>query len=193
MDTTQAIIIAAVAVFVLLVAAGLYLWNRQRTSARLHDRFGPEYEQAVEEYGGKGRAEAELRRRTERVEKLQIRPLSAPTRERFARAWDDAQAQFVDDPRGAVASADRLVQEVMAARGYPTSDFDQRAADISVDHPDLVRNYRSAHATSIASSDGRAGTEDLRVGFVAYRELFAELLATGDSTQGGANPIRQAS
>jgi hypothetical protein len=176
MDAGQwAVVIVIIAAMLAASAAG-YWWVRRRQSDRLRQQVGPENDQAVSEYGGADKAEAAPRQRTERVAKLDIRRLSASERERFEAAWNHAQRQWIDDPSGGVATADELVQELMAARGYPTVDFEQRAADISVDHPDLVRNYREAHSLSIASREGRVGTDGLRTGFVRYRELFTELL-----------------
>jgi hypothetical protein len=175
MDTTLLVILVVVA---LLAVAGVFIWmfmSRQR-SAELRDRFGPEYEQTVREQGSKSRAEAALQERVDRVERLTIRPLNRERREQYTREWDDVQAAFVDDPLGATAEADRLVKDVMAERGYPVASFEQRTADISVDHPRVVNNYREAHAIHVRAEQGDSTTDDLRRGFVYYRELFAELL-----------------
>jgi len=158
----------------LAVAAWLYL--QKRRSQQLRNRFGPEYDRVVRESGDRRRAETELERREKRVERLHIRSLSANDLRRFTEAWRSIQAQFVDDPKGAVREADRLVGEVMQARGYPVADFEQRAADVSVDHPRLAENYRAAHDLATRDKRGEASTEDLRQALVYYRGLFEELL-----------------
>jgi FtsZ-interacting cell division protein ZipA len=176
MSTTQVVIIvavAAVAVVALLVA---WFWSQRRRSTRLHERFGPEYEQVLGRTGDRSKAEKELQTREERVAKLNIRPLSQGERARFSEAWNSIQAQFVDDPDGATYEADRLVSEVMQTRGYPMAEFEQRAADISVDHPQVVSNYRAAHAIAGRAKNGQANTDDLREGLLHYRALFKELL-----------------
>jgi len=167
-----------VAVVVALVAAGVAAWRyreKRRTEA-LADRFGPEYGRAIGEYGDRSRAEAELEARVQRVEAFDIRPLSSEQQSRFAREWRSVQARFVDDPGGAVADADALVQQAMAERGYPIEDFERRAADLSVDHPHVVDNYRVAHDIARRSREGEASTEQLRKAMVYYRSLFEELL-----------------
>ena len=187
--TTLTVIVIAVIVIVLL----LLIWaaTRSRRRSRLRERFGPEYDRAVEETGSRGKAQAELEGRLKRREQLQVRELEPADRERFSSAWQHAQSHFVDEPSQAVREADGLVQEVMRARGYPVDDFDQRAADVSVDHPHVVDNYREAHSISRLNAENRASTEDLRRALVHYRELFNELLGTGrgaDSGQAGAMP-----
>ena len=162
----------------LIVAVGIAVWlyTQKRKTEQLRGSFGPEYDRAVQETGDRRTAEAELEERKERVEQLRIRPLAADERERFAERWKSAQAQFVDDPKGAITEADRLVGETMQARGYPVGDFEQRAADISVDHPGVVEHYRAAHAIAQRSARDEAGTEDLRQAMVHYRALFEDLL-----------------
>ncbi len=174
-------IIAAV---VALVIIGAMVWfaTRRRQREHLRQRFGPEYEHAVAERGDERRAVAELQAREKRVAELHIRPLEAAERERAAGAWKSVQARFVDDPPGVVSDADRLIGEVMAARGYPMADFEQRAADLSVQHAGVVTNYRAAHDIAERSRAGRASTEDLRQSMVHYRSLFAELV--------GEEPVR---
>jgi len=130
----------------------------------------------VKEVGGRRYAEAELKERTERVEGLNIRPLAAGDRARFVELWRRVQARFVDGPGGAVTEADQLLRDVMSTRGYPVTDFEQRAADISVDHPLVMENYRTAHAIAIRQTQGRANTEDLRQAMIHYRTLFEELV-----------------
>lgn len=171
---TMVIIILVVAVLVIAAAALFYLQKRRTDNLRA--RFGSEYDRAIEGYGDRSRAEKILLEREKRVQKFNIRPLLPQDRERFALAWQDVQSQFVDDPRAAVAQADRLVTEVMNARGYPMGDFEQRAADISVDHPELVENYRIAHEIALSDRHGQASTEMLRKAMVHYRGLFEELL-----------------
>ncbi len=171
----QVTIVAIVVGVALVALVGWYLWQRQR-SERLRGRYGPEYERAVHEVGDKRRAEAELVKRQERVKHLDIRALPAEERGRFVQEWRAEQARFVDDPKAAVSNADRLVEEVMKARGYPVADFDQRAADLSVHHPRVVDNYRAARDIAARHRRGEAGTEELRQAMVYYRELFADLL-----------------
>jgi LPXTG-motif cell wall-anchored protein len=171
---TMLIIGGVVAVLVLGLAAWVILRRRRRD--QLRTRYGPEYERIARERGGSAQAEAELASREKRVAQLQIRRLGGDETERFTAAWRAVQAQFVDDPRGAVTEADRLVNEIMTARGYPVGDFEQRAADISVEHPRVVSNYRSAQAIAERHARGEASTEDLRQALVYYRELMEDLL-----------------
>jgi len=171
---------AAVWVLIAIILIGAIVWitlSRVR-SQRLRQRFGPEYEHTVRTEGNVRRAEAELEARAKRVAKLQIRPLTSTDAQRFDAAWRAVQARFVDDPRGAVTEADRLVGEVMAARGYPVGDFEQRVADVSVDHADVVMNYRAAREIAQQHAEGKATTEDLRQAMVHYRALFRDLLET---------------
>lgn len=174
MNQTAWIVVTAVIV-VALIAAGL-IWSRRRQSEHLRDRFGPEYDRAVEAKGGRSKAEAELAEREKRVEKLDIRPLDHAERRDFVGRWSEVQARFVDDPPRAVAFADALLGEVMKARGYPVSDFEQRAGDISVDHPRIVEHYRTAHDVAVRHERGQANTEDLRQAMIHYRALFDELV-----------------
>lgn len=161
-------------VIVLLLA--IYFAVRSQRSKKLQTKFGPEYDRLVQKEGSRTRAEAALEQRAKRMEKIHLRVLNNEELERFASLWRSEQALFVDDPRQAVAHADRLVHEVMSIRGYPMGDFEQRAADISVDHPAVVSNYRAAHAIAARDTDGKATTEDLRQAMVHYRALFEELL-----------------
>jgi hypothetical protein len=170
------IALAVAAVLIVVVAVALYMRSRRNHTAKLRDRFGPEYERAVLQHGSERKAEAKLTDRETRVEKLKIRELDATERERFLSQWQNAQSRFVDYPKGAVAEADELVSSLMQARGYPVADFDQRAADISVDHPRVVENYRSAHGIAIRLGRGEANTEDLRTAMIHYRSLFDELV-----------------
>ena len=172
-------------VLIALVLIGAIVWitlNRMR-SQKLRQRFGPEYDRTIREEGNVRKAEAELAARAKRVAKLHIRPLSPSDAERFDTAWRGVQARFVDDPHGAVTEADRLVGELMATRGYPVGEFEQRVADISVDHPDVVVNYRAAREIAVLHSQGKANTEDLRKAMVHYRALFRDLLETGAARQ----------
>ena len=173
MDAT--LIIVAVVIIVILVAAVWWYSMRQR-SAKLQEKFGPEYERTVAEKGDTRKAEDELTDRQKRVSKLEIKPLAADERRRFNDEWRAVQARFVDDPSAAVRDADTLVGRVMEARGYPVGDFEQRAADVSVDHPTVLEHYRAAHAVALRHAQGQASTEDLRQAMVNYRALFTELL-----------------
>jgi hypothetical protein len=163
---------------IVIVAAIVWLVVRSARTRTLQRDFGPEYDRTVARSGGRSQAEADLRDRRERVSNLDIRPLSRPDHDRFASEWTQVQAEFVDEPASAVSDADQLIQQVMSTRGYPVDDFDRRAADISVEHPDVVENYRSAHSIAVKErgSDGQANTEALRKAMVYYRSLFEELL-----------------
>lgn len=161
---------------VIVLAAVVWQALAKRRTGRLQQQFGPEYDRTVGSADSKRDAEAELQAREERRQQLEIRPLSQAARERYLQSWQGVQAQFVDDPRGAVGSADSLIQSVMAERGYPVEDFDQRAADMSVDHPGVVENYRQGHRLAQASADGSDSTEDLRQAMRHYRALFDELV-----------------
>lgn len=170
-------IIIAIVVAVLIIIGIVLMIARKRQGERLKKQFGPEYERQVQEAGGsRAKAEAELLRREKRVEKLDIKPLRSEQRDAYAADWQQVQGRFVDDPERSIALADALVAEVMKARGYPVDDFEQRAADISVEHPGLVENYRAAHDIAVRRSEGKADTEDLRAAFIGYRSLFEELL-----------------
>ena len=165
-------------VVVVLIALGLFMLIRQRRSQNLRQQFGPEYKHAVKQYGDPSKAEAELAAREKRVHKLEIRALAPEEHSRFADAWRKAQTRFVDEPSKAVGEANGLIKEVMQTRGYPVGDFEQRTADISVDHPNVVTNYRAAHYIASRNNKGEATTEDLRQAMVHYRSLFEELLDT---------------
>jgi hypothetical protein len=170
------IMLAGVVVLVIAVLAWLYVQKRRSTTAGLRQKFGPEYERAVQKHGSEREAEAKLANRQDRVEKLNVRYLDPVERERFSTQWESVQSRFVDSPRGAVAEADDLVSTLMKTRGYPVSDFDQRADDISVDHPRVVENYRSAHHIALQVGKDGASTEDLRTAMIHYRSLFEELV-----------------
>jgi hypothetical protein len=170
------IVLAAVVILVIAVLAVMYVRKRRSTTTDLRQKFGPEYERAVREHGSERKAEAKLVDRERRVEKLTIRDLDPSERERFVERWGSVQSRFVDSPKGAVAEADDLVSSLMRTRGYPVSDFDQRAADISVDHPRVVDNYRTAHEIALRVGKDEATTEDLRTAMIHYRSLFEELV-----------------
>lgn len=176
-----ALILAAILVIALIaVAAWASAQRRRRESLRLQQRFGPEYVRLVKEMG-RSKAEAELAAREKRVERLDILPLSTADATRFRQAWVAIQARFVDDPKTSVVEADHLVYDLMAKRGYPMGDFERRAADISVDHPGVVSNYRAARAIALRDERGESTTEELRKAVVHYRALFQELLEVRES------------
>jgi hypothetical protein len=178
MDTGLVLALVIIAV-IALVGVGIYLYyQQQRRSQRLRRGFGSEYDKAVSEKGSRREAEKELEERQKRVERLHLRELRPEERSGFAQEWQETQAHFVDDPTEAIGQADELVSRVMEARGYPMADFEQRASDISVDHPDVVRNYRAAHSIAEKNDRGDASTEDLRQAMVHYRSLFEDLLGT---------------
>jgi FtsZ-interacting cell division protein ZipA len=174
MDNPLVLVLVVALIAVIVVAVWLYM--QKRRTEELRTSFGPEYDHAVREHRDPRRAERELEERKERVEQLHIRPLPNEDRERFAEQWRSVQAQFVDDPKGATREADRLVGEVMQTRGYPVGDFEQRAADVSVNHPQVVEHYRAAHTIAQRDERGEAETEDLRQAMVHYRALFEDLL-----------------
>lgn len=176
MDTPLLIALGAVVV-VLAIAA--YVVTQKRRSSHLRNRYGAEYISAVDEVGDRRKAEAELRRREKRVDAFELHPLSAAEANRFTDRWHAIQADFVDDPGGAVADADLLIAEAMTARGYPVADFDQRADDLSVQHPKLLSDYRIAHDVAGRHAAGQAGTEDLRRAIIHYRALFDDLIHPG--------------
>ncbi|HLB93453.1 MAG TPA: hypothetical protein VJK27_14015 [Terriglobales bacterium] len=172
----KVLMLAGAVILVIAILVWLYVQKRRSTTADLRQKFGPEYERAVLKHGSERKAEATLVDRQQRVEKLNIRPLDPMEYERFLKRWESVQSRFVDSPKGAVAEADDLVSALMKARGYPVSDFDQRAADISVDHPRVVENYRSAHEIALRVGKDAATTEDLRTAMIHYRSLFEELV-----------------
>lgn len=173
---SQTLIVVASIVVAIVVVAVVWMYLQRQRRVRLRERFGPEYDRAVHEAGAQAKAETLLEARARRVDRLKIRPLSREQADSFAREWRQIQGKFVDDPNGAVAEADRLVAQVMAARGYPLEDFDTRAADLSVDHPRVVENYRLARAIALRRERGEAQTEELRQAVVNYRTLFEDLL-----------------
>jgi FtsZ-interacting cell division protein ZipA len=178
MNTT---IITIVVVVVLMVIAGALLapvFARRKRSAKYQDKFGAEYDRTVESTGSEKKAQAELVERQKHVDSLNIRPLSTEERDRYLAEWTAVQSKFVDEPAEATVEADHLIMEVMNVRDYPVSDFEERAADISVSYPKLVTNYRAARAIAIKNEQHQADTEDLRQAFIYYRSLFDELLIT---------------
>jgi hypothetical protein len=176
------LIVVAAIVIVALVAWRALATRRTR---HLRERFGPEYDRTADAAGGKRDAEADLAKREERREQLNIRPLPAESRERYVAEWRSVQERFVDAPEVAVAAADGLVSSVMRDRGYPMDDFEQRAADVSVDYPQVVENYRAAHRVSEGIERGEASTEDQRKAMQHYRSLFDELLDSGSPDEAG--------
>jgi hypothetical protein len=177
-DTTEWIIVAVVAAVIIIALLLIAAAMRRRRRHRLQDRFGPEYDRAIES-DKRRRAERELAERAERRDQLDIRPLSEPARERYTRQWNDVQARFVDRPESSVNEADELIRQVMEERGYPVDDFDEQADLVSVDHPDVVDRYRDAHSIAERSQTREASTEDLRRAVVQYRSLFEQLVETG--------------
>jgi hypothetical protein len=171
------IVVVAVALVALAVFRSAL---KTRRSHELQERFGPEYDKVAADAPSKREAEAELLARERRLEEFDIEPLDRDERDRFRVRWTEVQAEFVDDPAAAVLRADALIQQVMRARGYPMDDFETRAADLSVDHPDVVERYRAGHAIAVAQERGNAGTEELRHAMKHYRELFDSLVEAHD-------------
>jgi len=179
---TQTWIIVASVVVIALVLVGAWFYRRKQ-SHRLHEHFGPEYDRTVNELGSRTKGESELKAREKRVERLEILPLVPSEAARFTEAWRALQSRFVDNPKGVVVEAEQLVRELMEKRGYPMGDFERRAGDISVDHPNVVANYRSAQAIALRDQKGTADTEELRKAVVHYRALFDELLEVREPRQ----------
>src|SRR5450631_433159 len=180
---TQWILISGTVVIAVSIALAAWFSYRKKLSKKLQDRFGPEYGRTVDDLGSRTKAESELKARERRVESLDIAPLSSTEAARFNVSWNALQGRFVDDPRGVVVQADQLVRELMLKRGYPMGDFEHRAADISVDHPTVVQNYRAAQAIALRGERGEASTEELREAVVHYRALFDELLEVKETKQ----------
>jgi hypothetical protein len=189
-NPTLTYILAGLSIAALIaVIAWAHAQRRLLQSLRLKQRFGQEYGRTVEELGSQEKAETELAARERRVERLRIVPLTSAEVARFAQAWNAPQGRFLDDPKGAVADADRLVYDLMSKRGYPMGDFERRAADISVDHPDVVVNYRAAHSIALRSEHGEASTEELRRALVHFRALFQDLLEVRGEVRGPSGPL----
>lgn len=183
--------IAIIVVAVLVVASVVWIGVRRQRTQRLTEQYGPEYQRAVESAGSQHEAERDLDARQERVKGFEIRALSTDEHDRYLASWKESQAHFVDDPSGAISQADVLVQEVMRARGYPMADFEQRAADISVDHPHVLDEYRAAHNIAERHATGGVETEDLRQAMVHYRALFEDLLETDSAPPEQEPPVRE--
>ena len=185
MDTinTQSWIILVGVVVLALIAFAAWFFYKKKQSHRLQQRFGPEYGRTVDQLGTQTKAESELKAREKRVERLNIVPLAPSEAARFSEAWKVLQGRFVDNPKGVVVQADKLVRELMQKRGYPMGDFERRAADISVDHPAVVDHYRAAQAIAVRDERGEADTEELRKAVVHYRTLFDELLEVREAKQ----------
>jgi hypothetical protein len=181
-----------VVIIALLVLTGWLLYQRRRTTD-LQSTFGSEYRRTVEDTGSRRAAEAELQDRKQRVEALDIQPLPAADRDRYAGQWRDVQAEFVDQPQEAVEHADQLIGDVMEARGYPVADFEQRVADVSVEHASVVDHYRTAHVIASRGAQGDADTEALREAMVHYRALFDDLLGPSNGAETTDRPVRRAS
>ena len=186
---TQWILIGGIVVVAVWIALAVWFSYRKKQTKKLQDRFGAEYGRTVDDLGSRTKAESELKARERRVESLDIAPLSPAEAPRFNVSWTALQGRFVDDPRGVVVQADQLVRELMLQRGYPMGDFEHRAADISVDHPSVVQNYRAAQAIALR---GEASTEELRKAVVHYRALFDELLEVKETNQEVAQATQMA-
>jgi len=172
---SETLMLVGTGVAVLLLALAAWAYTSRRRHANLREQFGPEYDRTVEAVGP-ARADSVLRERADRVSRFNLRKLTREQADSFVREWRLVQARFVDDPDAAVGQADRLVTQVMTARGYPLEDFDRRADDLSVDHPVVVQNYRTARALALRRQRGEAGTEEMRQAVVNYRALFDDLL-----------------
>jgi len=183
---TLVVVIGVILIGVVGIAAAMFLGKRK--TERLRTRFGPEYARAVEESGGRRKAEVGLEQREKRVEGFAIRPLAASDRERYLVSWRKVQAEFVDDPKKSVTLAEQLLGDVMSTRGYSVSEFEQRSADISVDHPLVVQNYRAAHEIATRHASGQATTEDLRQAMIHYRTLFDDLVGEPEMARAKAAP-----
>jgi hypothetical protein len=173
---TMYYVIGAIIVIIAVIAAVAIA--RRAQSARLQHRFGSEYDRVARERGSRAEAERELARREERIKTFRLQELPAGARDRYAEEWRQVQARFVDEPRGALTQADLLISNVMRDRGYPATDFEQRAADLSPDHARTLEDYRTAHGIAVRSDQGDADTEDLRRAMIHYRRLFDELVGT---------------
>lgn len=189
---TRTVVVLVIVIAVIAIAAAIII-TRRRRSEHLRTHFGPEYDRTVRMQGNPAKAEAVLLEREQRVKKFSLRPLPSADRERYAAEWASVQRRFVDDPSTAVTQADRLVTTVMAARGYPMTDAEQREADISVTYPNLVQNYRSARELTQRHAAGESSTEDLRQAMVHFRSLFDELLETPTTQRAGVTHERLAS
>jgi hypothetical protein len=174
MDAWIWIVIAVAVVLVIALVAMAMVKKRRR--AHLQDRFGSEYGRTIDESGNRRAAERDLREREAKHDELELRPLSEAARQRYTQQWTEMQSGFVDRPQIAVHDADRLITDLMRERGYPVDDFETRSELVSVDHPDVVENYRTAHGIAARTIEGRTTTEDLRQAVISYRALFEEML-----------------
>jgi hypothetical protein len=181
--TVSPIMLILIAGLILAIVIALWMYIQKKRTQNLRSKFGPEYDRAIGEHRDRWHAESELEHRAKRVAKFDIRPLKAEDRVRFIEDWRREQSLFVDDPRAAVNHAYTLVQDVMQRRGYPVGDFDQNAADLSVDHPRVVENYRIAHEIALREGQGPGSTEELRRAMVSYRALFEDLLETTEKRE----------
>ena len=178
MDAWIWIVIAVAVVLVLVVV--VMAMSRKRRRAHLRGRFGSEYGRTVDDAGNRRAAERDLREREAKHDELELHPLSEASRQRYTQQWTEMQSAFVDRPQVAVAEADRLITDLMRERGYPVDDFETRSQLVSVDHPDVVQNYRTAHTIAARNIEGRTSTEDLRQAVISYRALFEEMLLDDD-------------
>ncbi len=192
MDTisTQAWLVFAGAAILAVIGLAAWFFFRKRQSQRLQQRFGPEYGRTVKELGSQTKAEADLKAREKRVERFHILPLAPSDAARFSEAWEALQGRFVDNPKGVVFEADKLVRELMLKRGYPMGNFERRAADLSVDHAVVVDHYRAAQAIAVRDGRGEADTEELRQAVVHYRVLFNELLEVREAEREAVQPAQ---
>jgi hypothetical protein len=182
------VLIAIIVAAIVVVALAFWLIQQQRRRTELKGRFGLEYDRTIKTAETRGEGEKQLVEREKRVEHFQLKTLEPQESQRFSDEWRSAQGHFVDDPSGAIKEADGLVQQVMSARGYPITNFEQQAADISVDHPEVVSNYRAAHTIAEKNQSDGSSTEDLRQAMVYYRSLFDELLgAPATALQSGGH------
>lgn len=185
--------LALVAILALLLVAAFVLWwlYRSRRTSALRDRFGKdEYDRTLHQHGARGKAEAALLEREERVHQLDLHPLDEAARTRFSGEWHAAKSRFVDDPAAAVGDADRVIGQVMGARGYPVDDFDARYESLTVDHGAVARHYRAGHDIAGRAATGQATTEDLRQAMIHYEALFGELVSEGESADPAREPAR---
>lgn len=184
MDQTTAVVIA-VLVIIVIVGVVVFLVIQKKRTEQLRRGFGPEYDRVLQETGSRSRAEASLAERQKRVAQLDIRTVTPDDAARFRESWRRVQTRFVDDPQGAVTDADQLLRDVLSTRGYPVGNFEQRAADISVEHPRVVEHYRAGHEIALRHSQGKASTEDLRQAMIHYRTLFLDLVGEAETPSAG--------
>jgi hypothetical protein len=186
-SATLTIVIIIAVIVILAIGAAVYRLGQKRRSAQLQERFGPEYDHAVGNSDDRRGAESELRAREKRHQELELRTLDAGQQREFERRWSEVQRDFVDGPGQAVQHADRLVVDVMSARGYPVDDFDRRADDLSVQYPKVTQRYREARRIATANERGEVGTEELRTAVTSYRSLVDALLHDDDQPRSTAS------